>query len=179
MKINPTPQVASARPKGKTEMPPDVTVESDQANDSFHYNAPGYHREVGHTNPFKEGLTAGLVVGVPSAVGALEKSILGTGGSAALTLLLSPTAGALIGGVGLGAMAYRGTNHNPIYTGLAAIAGAGVGAAAWPLLKLPGALGGTTGAMVATGAVAAGAAVWSAMNNRAVDQEARDHGYKP
>lgn len=105
-------------------------------------------------------LQATALVGIPSAVGALEHGLLGTANSALLTLVAGPTAGAFLGAGILGVSAWKATRGNPIYTTLAGLGGMGVGMVAWPLLKLPGALGGWTGAAVATGIAGAAAAGW-------------------
>ena len=105
-------------------------------------------------------LQATALVGIPSAVGALEHSFLGAANSALLTVAVGPTAGAFLGAGILGVSAWKATRGNPVYTVLAGLGGMGVGTVAWPLLKLPGALGGWTGAAVATGLAGAAAAGW-------------------
>lgn len=156
--------------------PPGATVTYDPQNDCYDYSAPGYHHQVCRLDAFKEGGTAGLVIGVPSLVGAAETALMGAGASTLLSLVLSPTAGAVMGGVMAGCMAWKGTNKNPLYTGLATLVGAGVGTVAWPLLKLPGVWGGLTGALAATGIAVGGAAGRALWHNFREDQIAKDHG---
>ena len=154
-------------------------VTFDKKDNTYHFERPGYHYSVSRTNPLKEGLTAAALIGIPSAFGAAEHVWLGGLGATGVTALVSPAAGAAIGGVMLGRSAYKATSKNPIYTGLAALAGAGVGAVAFPLLKLPGVWGGPIGAAIAAGGVGAGVAIWSAVNNQKIDAKAQAAGYKP
>lgn len=154
-------------------------VTFDSNTNTYHYERPGLHRSVQVTNPLKEGLTIAAVVGIPSAVGAAESAWLGGAASTALTVAVSPAAGALLGGSIGGYMGYKGSNDNLFYGGLAGLAGAGVGAIAWPLLKLPGVWGGPVGAAVAAGGLGVGVAIWSAVENSKKHEEARQAGYKP
>lgn len=160
----------------KIALPPNVTVTYDPKQDCYDYEAPGYHRQVSRLSPLKEGVTGAALVGVPSLVGAAEHALLGAGASTLVSLALSPTAGAVLGAVIVGGAAWKETNRNPFFTGLAALAGAGVGAVAWPLLKLPGVWGGLTGALVATGVAAGGAASRAIGYNAREDALAREHG---
>lgn len=161
--------------RASVEIPPESEVTRE--GDCYHYEAPGYHYQVCRHNPLREGLTAAAVVGVPAGLGAAESALLGTAGSAAVNVLVSPAAGAVLGGVAAGVSAYRASGKNPLYAGLAAVVGAGVGAVAFPLLKLPGTFGGPIGALVAAGAVGAGVALWQAHQNSELDRQARDHGF--
>ena len=164
------------------------SVTFDSATNTYHFERPGYHYSASRNNPLREGLVAASLIGVPSALGAGANALgasLGGGaaagilGGTALTAFALPTLGAVVGGSWAGVAAYKGTNQNPIFTGLAAIAGAGVGTLAMPLLSLPGAWGGTTGAVVATAGIGVGAAIWSVVNNHKLDQKAIEAGYKP
>ena len=172
--------------QGPTPPPPQQPQEEkwdkvsfDKDTNTYHFERPGMHYSVMRTNPLREGLTAAALIGVPSAFGAAEHVWLGGLGATGVTALVSPAAGALIGGTAGGVMAYRGSNKNPIYGGLGALGGAGVGLVAFPLLKLPGVWGGPIGAAVAAGAVGAGVAIWSAVNNGKIDAKAQAAGYKP
>ncbi len=158
--------------------PSDAKVEYHPETDCFEYNAPGYHSTVCKNNPVKEGLVGAVFVGVPGLIGATEKHFLGAAGSVGLTALVSPTVGAVLGGAALGYATWKESNENPLYTGLAALVGAGVGAVAFPLLKLPGAGGGFAGAAAAAGAVGVGVAVWQTLQNHKIEEEARAHGYQ-
>ena len=131
------------------------------------------------TNPLREGLTAAALVGIPSAFGAAEHVWLGGLGATGLTAIVSPAAGAAIGGTLGGVAAYKGSNKNPIYGALGALGGAGVGLVAFPLLKLPGVWFGPAGAAVAAAGLGAGVAIWSAVNNGKIDAKAQAAGYKP
>ncbi len=115
--------------------------------------------------PLQEAVTAAAIVGVPALIGAVSSDVFGTGASALVNLALSPAAGAVLGGAGAGIAMYKESNGNPIYAGLFGIIGGGVGAVAFPLLKLPGTFGGYTGAAIATGAAALGVAIWAATDN--------------
>jgi hypothetical protein len=165
------PMLLQRRPE-----PPDVTVTYDPKGDCYDYNAPGYHHQVSRLSPWSEGATTGLVIGVPSLVGAAETALVGVGASSLVSLMLSPTAGAVLGGVIAGRMAWEGTNKNPIFTGLAALVGVGVGTIAWPVLKLPGVLGGLKGALAAAGVAFGGAAARAIVWNHREDALARSHG---
>ncbi|MBI3927167.1 MAG: hypothetical protein HY319_16645 [Armatimonadetes bacterium] len=177
--LSATPRAArSATPAGPAQEKWD-SVTFDRDTSTYHFERPGYHYSVRRNNPLKEGLVGAALIGVPSAIGAAENALVGALGATAVTTFLSPTAGAVIGGVWAGRTAYKATNENPLYTGLAAVAGAGVGAIAFPILKLPGAWGGVTGAAVATAGVGIGVAIWAAVNARKVDQMALEAGYKP
>lgn len=157
----------------------ETTVTYDAVERCYHYESPGYHRSVCKVNPFAEGAKAAALVGVPAAIGAGQSALLGTLGGTAVNLIVGPSAGALIGGTAAGVMAWKGTNENPVYTGLAALLGAGVGAVAFPVLQLPGTLGGGIGALAAAGVAGVGVGIWMAHENGKADAEARAHGYKP
>ena len=164
-------------PKPPSEKWDSVTFDS--ATNTYHFEKPGHHYSAARMNPLKEGLTGAALIGIPSAVGALQNAALGGLGATAVTAIAGPTLGAVIGGVWMGHAAYKGTNENPIYTGLAAIAGAGVGAVAFPLLQLPGVWGGATGAAGAAGGIGVAVALWALSSNHKLDQKALDAGYKP
>lgn len=185
--FSPTPQLPKAmntegpQPPRPPQQPEEKwdSVTFDSATNTYHFERPGHHYSASLQNPLKEGLVAATLIGVPTAFGAGGNALLGGLGATAVTAFAGPALGATIGGVMLGRAAYKETNQNPIYTGLAALAGAGVGAVAFPLLALPGTWGGVTGAVVATAGVGAGAAIWTAVNNHKLNQKALDAGYKP
>ena len=155
------------------------SVTFDAATKTYHFERPGHHYSASLQNPLSEGLIAASLVGVPSALGAGGNALLGGLGATAATAIVGPTLGAAIGGVWLGRGAYKETHGNPIYTGLAALAGAGVGAVAFPLLSLPGTWGGATGAVVAAAGVGTAAAIWTSVQNNKLQQKALVAGYKP
>lgn len=172
--------------QGPTPPPPQQPQEEkwdkvsfDKNSNTYHFERPGYHYSVSRNNPLSEGLKAAALVGIPSAVGAAEHVWLGGLGAAGLTVFAGPAMGAAIGGTWGGYAAYKGSNKNAFYGTLGALGGAGVGAVAFPLLKLPGVFFGPTGAAVAAVGVGAGVAIWSAVNNGKVDAKAQAAGYKP
>jgi hypothetical protein len=177
----PTPKNLPQTPPPEKPQAPDpwTSVTFDSKDNCYHYEKPGYHRSVSINNPLKEGLTAAALIGVPSAVGAAEHLLLGGLGATGITAMISPAFGAVLGGTWAGVASYKGSNNNPMYAGLGALAGAGVGAVAWPLLKLPGVWGGVGGAAAAAGALGAGVAIWAAVSNHKKHQEALAAGYKP
>lgn len=166
-------------PRKAVEMPPNVVVSYDPQQDSYEYDAPGYHRSVQRLNPWKEGAKAAAFVGVPSLLGAVETATLGLANSSLLEIAVSPTVGAVAGAGWFGYEAWKETGKNPLFTGLAGLLGAGAGAVGLPLLKAPGTFGGFAGALAATGAAGIGVGIWSAQHNARADQEAVHHGYKP
>jgi len=165
--------------KKAVDMPPDVAVSYDAQKDCYEYEAPGYHRTVQRLNPWKEGGKAAAVVGVPSLLGAVETATLGLANSSLINLAVSPATGALVGAGWMGHGAWKETGKNPLFTGLAAMLGGGVGAVALPLLKAPGTFAGLPGVLVAAGTAGVGVALWSVHQNHLADQEALAHGYKP
>lgn len=171
---NPPPPTPPGPPEEKWD-----SVTFDKATKTYHFERPGHHYSAQVLSPVSEGLVGAALFGVPSAFGAVANTYLGGLGGTAATAVLGPTLGAVIGGVGLGRGAWKETNHNPIFTGLAALAGAGVGAVAFPLLSLPGTWGGIPGAAVAVAGAGIGAAVWASMKNQKLHQKALDAGYKP
>lgn len=180
--MNVTSAASPAQPsytKSKRQIPEDAVVTYDREQDRYEYSAPGYHSSVSRLNPWKEGGQAALAIGAPSMLGAVETATLGMVNSTLLNLAASPAAGAVIGGAWFGHGAWKETNKNPLFTGLATVLGAGAGAVALPLLKLPGTFGGVPGALAAAGAAGVGVALWSIQHNRQADQEAIAHGYKP
>ena len=155
------------------------SVTFDRETNTYHFERPGHHYSVSITNPLKSGLVAAALVGVPSALGAGGNAALGGLGATAATLLTGPVVGATLGGVMAGRAAWKETGQNPIYTGLAALAGAGAGAVAFPVLALPGTWGGLAGAAVATAGIGVGAGIWQAVNNQRIHQKALAAGYQP
>ncbi len=163
------------------EPPPEKwdRVTFDSKSNTFHFSRPGYHYSASLVNPLKEGLKVGSVIGLPAAFGALGKAALGALGASALAAIAGPTIGATIGAVVLGKMAYDSTSKNLIYTGLAAMAGAGIGAVAFPALALIGSWGGTAGALAATAAAGIGTGIWGLLSNQKLKQKALEAGYQP
>ena len=121
---------------------------------------------------------AGAVAG-PAAVGAIAKGMLGTAAAVGLNLVAGPGIGAALGGTIAGVNAWEETHKNPMYTGLAAAAGALVGAIAFPLLQTIGTFGGTVGTVLGAGIAGVGAGMWEQRENERKDLEALAHGYQP
>jgi hypothetical protein len=173
------------RLQGPTPPPPQQPQEEkwdkvsfDKDTNTYHFERPGLHYSVARTNPLKMGLGAAALIGVPSAIGAAEHLWLGGLGATGLTTLISPGIGGLAGGTAIGLMSYK-ESKSPIHATIFGALGGGVCAVAYPLLKLPGVWGGPIGAAVAAGAVGAGVAIWSAVNNGKIDAKAQAAGYKP
>ena len=177
MNVTSKPWVGSGHTR--PQMPADVVVTYDKEKDCYDYEASGYHRQVCKQNPWKAGAQAAALVGVPSLVGAVETVTLGMGSSSLITAAVSPAVGGVIGAGYAGTQAWEATGKNPLFTGLAGMLGAGVGAVGFPLLKLPGTFGGVAGAVGAACVAGLGVGIWTAHHNHQADQEALAHGYKP
>ncbi len=110
--------------------------------------------------PLANAAVVGGVIGVPSALGALENAFLGPEVATGLTWIATPIVAGLGVGYWAGRSAYEEFNGHPILTGLSALTAGGLAAAVSPFLKTPGAAFGWKGAAIATaiGAVGAGAA---------------------
>jgi len=125
--------------------------------------------------PLANAATVGALVGVPSALGALEHSLFGATAAGALTWVATP----IVAGLAAGTWAFKSSkkefNGHPILVGISTLVAAGGAAAISPFLKTPGALWGWQGAAIATGIAAGAAGVISAVGihqaNKKIDQE--------
>jgi hypothetical protein len=160
-------------------IPAGATVTHDAKTDTFTFSAPGISYSVGRYNPLSVAAQAGVLVGVPSLVGALQNQAFGT-----VAAGLGGTWTGIAGGLALGAAiggykSYHGSNKNPLYGVLGGLGGAAAGAVMFPLLKQPGLWGGYTGAAIATGAAALGLGIYTAVNNHNITQDAKALGWNP
>lgn len=96
--------------------------------------------------PFAAGAVAGLMAGVPAALGAAEHQLFGPGVASALTAFVTPA----VAGLGLGTWAYRSSkkefNGHPVLVGICTLGAGTAGLVLAPLLKAPGAAFGWAGA---------------------------------
>ena len=150
------------------------TVTFDKKTKTYHF--PDRDRTL--RSPLAEGLTAAALIGIPSAVGAAETMWMGREESLIFNIAVSRQTGPVIGAAALGYGAAKMSDNSLGFTVLGGLAGLGVGLFAWPLLKLPGVLGGPVGAAAAAGAAGAGVAIWAAVSNKKVHEQAAEMGYK-
>ena len=121
-------------------------------------------------DPFKEGLRAAALVGLPALLGAAETAVFGTAAGTFASIPLNAPIGAVVGAAFMGYEGYKdgGGEQGAAQLGfLGAIGGSICGA----ILPLTGVWGGLTGAGVATGVAGVGVAIWALNSNHKVHQE--------
>lgn len=173
-KSQPSPQ-----PQEPSQPEPQDKVTFDAEKGCYHFERPGLHETKCLNNPFTEGGTVAAVVGAPLLLGAAQADIFGTLGAVGVTTLAGPALGFGIGGALAGYGAHKMSRGNPVFTGLGAIAGGAVGVVAFPVSQYLGTALGYQGSLIAAGALGIGAAVWTAVNNHSVKEEAIKRGYTP
>ena len=125
--------------------------------------------------PLANAAVVGGAVGAASALGAVEHALLGAEMAAAVTSYVTP----LVAGVGIGYWAGKSAmkefNGHPVLVGMSALFAGGAAAVLTPLLKIPGAAYGWTGAAVATAVGAVGAGVVSAVGIHKANEKIDHH----
>ena len=178
LKALPKPQATP--PQQEPEQPdPQETVTFDASKGCYHFERPGLHETKCLNNPFTEGGTVAAVVGAPLLLGAAQADLFGTLGAVGVTTLAGPALGLGIGGALAGYGAHKMSRGNPVFTALGAVAGGAVGAVAFPVSQYLGTALGYQGSLIAAGALGVGAAIYTAVNNHSVKEEAIKRGYTP
>lgn len=158
---------------------PKETVTFDADKGCYHFESPGLHQTKCVVSPFKEGAQIATVVGAPLLLGAVQGDLLGGLGSVGVNVLAGPVIGMGLGGTMLGYGAHKMSRGNPIFTGIGAVVGAAGGAFLYPVTQLAGTALGYQGALITAGVAGVGAAIYTAMNNSSIHQEAVERGFQP
>ena len=174
----PKPQLTSQQQE-VAKPDPQETVTFDADKGCYHFDSPGLHETKCLSNPFTEGGSVAAVVGAPLLLGAAQQDIFGTLGAVGLTTVAGPVLGMGIGGALAGYGAHKMSRGNPVFTGLGAVAGGVVGAVAFPVSQYLGTALGYQGSLIAAGALGVGAAIYTAIDNNSIKEEAIKRGYTP
>ncbi len=174
MKIQHAPQ-PQLRTLTQTPTPPQQPQQPDEPQDSLEPQKPQPPEKYPLWTPLANAGVVGALVGVPSALGALEHSLFGPVAAGVLTGVVTP----VVAGLAAGTWAYKSSKKefkgHPILVGMSTLVAGGAAALISPLLKAPGATYGWQGALVATGVAAGAVGIISAVGiykaNQKIDQQ--------
>ena len=168
MKISTLPTVVAP----SRQLPAAEATEPTAAPDQFSPSGKPKVKKYEPWVPFANAALVGALVGVPSALGAVENQLFGPAVAGALTAFVTP----VVAGLGAAAYTFKGANKEfngpPILVGGSTIIAGVVAGAAAPFLKAAGAAWGWQGAAIATGVAATLTGVISAVAIHKANQAA-------